>query len=120
MSELTGVGRFTFKDGQVEEFKRLSERCMQIVREQDTGTLQYDIFVSDDQSEAVVIERYRDSKAHTEHLEHIGPDLLNAVIATTATVEGWTLGNPTEEVRQKLADTEVRLLPTFLSLNGDA
>ncbi|WP_322410647.1 putative quinol monooxygenase [Microbacterium invictum] len=114
------MGGFTFKNGQVEELKRLSERCMQIVREKGTGTLQYDIFLSDDQSEAVVIERYRDSQAQTEHLEHIGPDLLSAVIASTATVDGWTLGNPTEEVRQQLAGTEVLVLPTFLSLNGNA
>lgn len=40
MSELEGIVRSTFHDGDVEEFKRLSARCIEIVRTQDTGTLQ--------------------------------------------------------------------------------
>jgi hypothetical protein len=32
-----------------------------IVRAQATGTLQYDTYFNDDESEAVVIERFRDS-----------------------------------------------------------
>ena len=36
---------------------------MEIVRTKDTGTLQYDIYFNDDQSEAIVYERYSDSGA---------------------------------------------------------
>jgi len=57
VSELLGIARFTFHEGKVEEFKRLSEECMEIVRTQDAGTLQYDIYFNDDESEAIVIER---------------------------------------------------------------
>lgn len=32
MTELVGIARFKFHEGKVEEFKRLSARCMQIVR----------------------------------------------------------------------------------------
>ena len=42
MSELLGIARFTFHPGKVADFKRLSEQCMAIVRDQDTGTLQYE------------------------------------------------------------------------------
>ena len=63
MSELQGIVRFTFHDGDGEEFKRLSARCMDVVRTQDTGTLQYDTYFNDDQTECVVLERYRDSDA---------------------------------------------------------
>ena len=47
-SELLGIARFKIHEGKLEEFKRLSARCMEIVRAQDTGTLQYDICISDD------------------------------------------------------------------------
>ena len=64
MSELQGVGRFKFHEaGKLEEFKRLSAQAMEIVRAKDTGTLQYEIYLSDDQSEAIVLERYRDFEA---------------------------------------------------------
>ena len=63
MSELWGIARFKFHEGKVEEFKRLSAQAMEIVRTKDTGTLQYDIYFNDDESECVVLERYRDSEA---------------------------------------------------------
>jgi quinol monooxygenase YgiN len=59
MNELIGIARFSFKEGDVTEFKRLSAQCMEIVRTKDTGTLQYDIYFNDDESECVVVERGR-------------------------------------------------------------
>ena len=72
MSELQGIGRFKFHEGKLEEFKRLSAQCMEIVRTKDTGTLQYDIYFNDDQSECIVLERYRDSETLIEHAAHLG------------------------------------------------
>src|SRR2546430_1395366 len=55
-TELQAIVRFRFHDGDVEEFKRLSAQCMEIVRTQDTGTLQYDTYFNDDETELIVIE----------------------------------------------------------------
>ena len=63
MSELLGIARFKFNEGKLEEFKRLSAQAREIVRTKDTGTLQYDIYFNDDESECMVIERFRDSDA---------------------------------------------------------
>jgi quinol monooxygenase YgiN len=71
VSELQGIARFKFHEGKLEEFKRLSAQCMEIVRTKDTGTLQYDIYFNDDQSECIVLERYRDSEALIEHAAHL-------------------------------------------------
>ncbi len=57
MSELVGIARFKFHEGNVDEFKRLSAQAMEIVRTKDTGTLQYDIYFNDDQSECIVAHR---------------------------------------------------------------
>ena len=51
-TELQAIVRFRFHDGDVDEFKRLSAQCMEIVRTQDTGTLQYDTYFNDDETEA--------------------------------------------------------------------
>ena len=59
VSELQGIARFKFDEGKLEEFKRLSAQCMEIVRTKDTGTLQYEIYFNDDQSECIVLERSR-------------------------------------------------------------
>ena len=114
MTELQGIARFRFHEGKLEEFKRLSAQCMEIVRTKDTGTLQYDIYFNDDQSECIVHERYRDSEALIEHAEHIG-DLMQAVLATGA-VAGELLGEPSAELRAKMAGSEVRLFTPYQSM----
>lgn len=50
MGELQGIARFTFHEGKVDEFKRLSALCLEIVRAKDTGTLQYETYFNDDES----------------------------------------------------------------------
>jgi quinol monooxygenase YgiN len=116
VSELWGIARFKFHEGKVEEFKRLSAQAMEIVRTKDTGTLQYGVYFNDDQSECVVLERYRDSEAAMDHAENLG-DLFGAVLDTVTVVHGELLGEPSAELRAKLAGSEVPVLFTpFLSM----
>jgi hypothetical protein len=84
---------------------------MEIVRAKDTGTLQYEIYVNDDESEAIVLERYRDSEALVEHLANLG-DIGQAILAT-GSVSGELLGEPSAELRAQLADSPVRLFTPF-------
>ena len=114
MSELQGVARFKFHGGKLEEFKRLSAQAMEIVRTKDTGTLQYEIYFNDDQSECIVLERYMDSEALMEHAAHLG-DLSEAILAT-GFVSGELLGEPSAELRANIAGSEVRLFTPYLSM----
>ena len=114
MSELLGIARFKFHAGKVEEFKRLSAQCMELVRATDTGTLQYEIYFNNDQSECIVLERYRDSEALIEHSANLGE--LGEAILATGSVSGELLGEPSAELRAKLADGPVRLFTPFLSM----
>ena len=107
MTELLGIARFKFKEGKREEYKRLSAQAMEIVRTKDSGTLQYDIYFNDDQSECIVIERYRDSEAAMEHAANLAD-----VSAAVSVVHGELLGEPSAELRAKLADSEVPQLFT--------
>lgn len=100
-STILGIAHFTFHDGQVEEFLRLSDRCRDIVAAQDTGTLRYDIYLNEDRTKAVVIEEYRDEQALQEHGEHLGKELSESVLAT-AEVHGELLGDLTDDLRSQL------------------
>ena len=111
MTELMGIARFKFHEGKLEEFKRLSAQAMEIVRTKDTGTLQYDTYFNDDQSECIVLERFRDSEALIEHAANLG-DLSEEILATVSVVHGELLGEPSAELRAKLADSEVPVLFT--------
>ncbi len=114
MSELQGIARFKFHEGKLEEFKRLSARAMEIARTKDTGTLQYEIYFNGDQSECIVLERYRDSEALIEHGAHLG-ELAEAILAT-GSVTSACLGEPSAELRALLAGSAVQLFTPYLSL----
>jgi quinol monooxygenase YgiN len=115
VSELLGIARFKFHEGKVEEFKRLSAQAMEIVRAQELGTtLQYDTYFNDDESEAVVIERYRDSQALIEHGEHLAA-LMEPIIAT-ASVSGELLGELSPELKAKMAGDVPQLFTLYQSM----
>jgi quinol monooxygenase YgiN len=111
MSELLGIARFKFHEGKREEYLRLSDQARDIVRTKDSGTLGYDLYLNSDQSECMVIERYRDSEAAIEHAANLG-HLFAAVLATVSVVHGELLGEPSAELRAKLAGSEVPVLFT--------
>ena len=72
MDEIKGIARVKVHPGKLDEWKRLTEQAMEIVRTRDPGTLQYEVFFNDDESEAIVFERYRDADAALEHFANIG------------------------------------------------
>ena len=111
MSELVGIARFRFHEGKLDEFKRLSAQAMEIVRTKEPGTLQYDTYLNLDQSECVIIERYRDSEAAMQHAVNLA-DISTAVLSIVSVVHGELLGEPSPELRAKLADIEVPMLFT--------
>jgi quinol monooxygenase YgiN len=113
VSELRGIARVKFHEGKVEEFKHLSAQAMEIARTKDTGTLQYDIYLNDDESEGIVLERYRDSEALIEHGANLGD--LSAAIFATGSFAGEVLGEPNAELKANLADSPVRIFTSYLS-----
>lgn len=111
MSELLGIARFKFHEGRREEYLRLSDQAMDIVRTKDTGTLAYDLYLNGDRSECMIIERYRDSEAAIEHAANVGP-LFAPILDTVSIVHGELLGDPSAQLRANLAGSEVPVLFT--------
>ncbi len=89
----------------------MSDQARDIVRTKDSGTLAYDLYLNGDQSECMFIERYRDSEAAIEHAANLG-HLFAAVLETVSVVHGELLGEPSAELRAKLAGSDVPVLFT--------
>ena len=111
MSELLGIARFRFLEGKREEYLRLSEQASELVRANEPGTLAYDLYLNGDQSECMFIERYKDSAAAMAHAANLG-HLFADVLATVSVVHGELLGEPSVELRAKLAGSDVPALFT--------
>ena len=114
MGELQGIVRFTFHPGKVEEFKRLSAECLEIVRAKDVGTLQYDTYFNDDESECIVLERFRDSDALILHGQNMAP-LMESIMAT-GNVSGELLGDLSDELAAHMAGSPVGLFTLYQAL----
>ena len=114
MGELQGIVRFTFHPGKVEEFKRLSAECLEIVRTKDAGTLRYDTYFNEDESESIVLERFRDADALVLHSQNMAP-LMESIMAT-GSVSGELLGDLSEELRAQMAGSPVGLFTLYQAL----
>ena len=114
MGELQGIVRFTFHPGKVAEFKRLSAECLEVVRTKDDGTLQYDTYFNHDESESIVLERFRDSDALILHGQNMAP-FMESIMAT-GTVSGELLGDLSEELAAQMAGSPVGLFSLYQAL----
>jgi quinol monooxygenase YgiN len=114
VEEIKGIARVKFHPGKLEEWKRLTAEAVEIVRTKDRGTLQYEIFFNEDESEALVFERYRDSEAALEHFANISH--LMAPLMATATVTGELLGTPNDEIRKNLSKGGPRLFTPWMTI----
>src|SRR5438045_8971063 len=91
-----------------------SEEVRQIVRTKDRATLQYEIFFNEDESEAMVFERYRDADAAIEHFSNIS-HLMEPIMAT-ASVTGEVLGTPNAKMKELLAKGGPNLFTPWMAL----
>jgi quinol monooxygenase YgiN len=71
MNQFEVRARLKVREGKLEEFKRQAAEMMRLTREQDTGTLAYDWFLSEDEIECEVREAYVNADALVEHAFHV-------------------------------------------------
>ena len=111
MNEIQGIARLKIHDGKLEEFKRVASQCMEVVRTKDTGTLQYELYFNQDQTECLVLERYRNSQSLMDHHRNIGT-LMDDMLKT-CTGHGEVCGNATPELAKALEGSPVRLFTPY-------
>ncbi len=69
MFEVTA--RLKIRDGELEAFKQQAAEIIRLTRENDTKTLRYDWFISDDGTQCEVREGYVDADGLLEHNSHV-------------------------------------------------
>ena len=63
--------KMKIRPGMIEGFKRHATECIQLTKEKDPGTLQFDWFISADKTECEIRETYESSEAFLAHLSNL-------------------------------------------------
>lgn len=114
MKAIQLTARAAIHEGKFEEFKALAAECMRLVRERDSGTLQYEWFLNQAQTECVVLETYSDSEAVLEHIANLGAT-LEAILA----LGDWTFelfGSLSAELAAAASGPDHRIYSPFQSM----
>ena len=109
--ELQIKATFKIHSGKLDEFKKLAAECMESVLEKDSGTLQYDWFFNEDQTECVVREKYANSASLMEHSGNLGP-LFGAMMAV-ADFSAEIYGQPTDELMTAIGGLDLKIYQFF-------
>lgn len=75
MKKLHISARMKIREGKLEGFKQQAAEIIRQTKEKDTGTLQYDWFLSSDRTECEIREVYESSEALAEHKHNLSKAL---------------------------------------------
>ena len=114
MSALQVTARLSIHEGKLDEFRDAAARCMQSVREKDSGTLQYDWFFNADHTECVVRETYQDSQAVFEHMGNLG-EALEALLGV-CDMDLEVFGSPSAELVEATTNMAARIYSEFQTI----
>ena len=114
MDKIQITARFLLHKGKANEFKAMAREALAITKEKDKGVLQYDWFFTEDDSECVVREAYKDSAALLNHLGLLG-DILGRAM-TMGNFQGEVYGNASEELKNALQGMDLKLYKYFQGL----
>ena len=102
MSKIQVSAKMKINHGMLEEFKQQAAKCISIAKEMDPGTLQYDWFISSDNTECEIRETYENSEAFLAHLSNLG-NLLQILYEKFASDHSVAIyGDPSSELLEKL------------------
>lgn len=104
--------RLAVHDGQLENFRTLMHEMVESTR-QESGTLSYESFLSEDGSTCHLHERYADSAAALVHLGNFGTKFAERFLACVQPTEFTVYGDPSDDVRQAVAGFGAVHLGTF-------
>ncbi|AIY48002.1 putative quinol monooxygenase [Mycolicibacterium fortuitum] len=98
----------------LEEFKTVAEKAVVAVRG-ESGALQYDWFLNENQTKCVVLEKYQKSEAVLAHLANAGA-LIGQLAALGGGLNIEVFGDVSPELRQALAAAGPPFYAPFLGL----
>ncbi len=113
MNKLHVSARMKIREGKLEGFKKQAAECIRQTKEKDTGTIQYDWFISNNQTECEIREVYESSEALVEHKQNLR-EALGSLFEKFAYDHTVTLyGDPSpqllEGARTMMPDVEIKV-----------
>lgn len=106
--------RLKIHPGKLDEFKRIAADSISLAREKDTGTIRYDIFLNDNETEAVVYEEFANPAGRLEHLANLGGNVAGMLAIVDMQAEVWSHSDP--ELRASTDGYDVKFFKPFLRL----
>ena len=113
-NEVSWVFEITLKPGAVDEFKSLAGEMIDANHSGEPETLNYLVFITADDTRVHFYERFSDSTAVMLHVGRFGERFAARVLELATVTRFDIYGNPSDEVRETLADFD----PTYLSPLG--
>ena len=115
MNELWSRSVANIHKGRLQEFKRLAEGLLSAIRENDSDTLNYAIFLDEPARVAVIVEQYASSAGWLAHNANLNA-LMPRFRGVCEFVETEFYGDPTPDARAALDALGGRYYPTLLAL----
>jgi quinol monooxygenase YgiN len=98
MSKIQVSAKIKIPEGMLEDFKQYAAECIRQVKEKDSETLQYDWFLSSDNTECEIREMYKSSEAVLMHQSNIR-ESLEALFEKFGLLNSLVIyGNPSPEL----------------------
>jgi quinol monooxygenase YgiN len=118
-AEVHWIARFAIHDGRAQEFGRLAERVVTMVRDTEPGQIRYGWHVSPDGRSCWVDAWYADAEAALAHLGgRAVEELLPAVLEVSDLAGITVLGEVTQpQLRETLAALGAELWPDVAGFN---
>ena len=102
MANLQVSAKMKIRKGMLEGIKQHANECIQRVRKKDPGTIQYDWFISSDNTECEIRETYENSEAFLAHLFNLN-DLLHILYEKFASDHTVAIyGDPSQDLLDKI------------------
>lgn len=103
MSDYIWVVKLAIKPGQLANFKALVKEMVDAFQADEPNTLNYELFISQDEKTCHIYEQYVDAAAVTTHLDNFGQHFAGRFAEAVEVTAFTVYGNPNDEIRAVLA-----------------
>ena len=114
MKKIKANARFKIQKGKLEEFKEMVNQIIEIVRENEQGTLAYNFFINEEKMECVAVETYENSDAALIHAGNVGELLSNMMEISSLKLSIY--GDINDELRNGLEPLGAKIYPFYSGL----
>jgi quinol monooxygenase YgiN len=93
---------FTITPGKVDEFKKIAQEFLNVVKEREPHTLRYQCYFNKDQNKSYVVEEYPNTEAVRVHILHVAIPIRKLLKVSTIT-KSTVLGDLNPVTRETLS-----------------